>query len=219
MTAEEAIALITEQGVNHERTKLLSPGAQLIGQWLKSITAIDKSQAGGFSLIGEFATKKQKLEPGLFFLYSRFLCRKNEKKRTFTYDGKKILTDEEGVPILKEIEQATTYFDSRAILFDFDGENLEITNYIWLPTYQWAEKLWQPVEYWIDCQPRMEAKIDYWEAEVATRKVALEQAQERLKALKHQYSGANEELAPEISEWLQTAAVLGGKKSNRRAIA
>jgi hypothetical protein len=213
MTTEEAIDLAITKSATHKPARHEIPEARLIKQWLKSITAIDKSQAGGFSLVGDFAREKEELTPGLFLLYSAFEYKAIEKEmRPKRSDGRKFATDDTGNIIFEEVHNVIIHHHYRGILFDLDVNSLELVNYTRLPTYQWAKKLWKPVEQWLENQPYLEAKIKYWEAETAIREAALDEAKGRLAALKNQHQGANEELAPEISEWLQTAAVLGGKK-------
>jgi hypothetical protein len=85
-----------------------------------------------------------------------------------------------------------------------------------LPRKNWAKQLWWPIERWLEIQPNIQNKIEFWEAEVALRRGALQLAEQRLEALKRQAAADKEdELNAQTKEWLQTAAVLGTKKNDR----
>ena len=98
----------------------------------------------------------------------------------------------------------------RGILFDISNQACLI--YCRFLPEKWAKRLWKPIENWLEQQPNIEEKIAFWQQEVTLREAALEKAKSRLSALKNQHSGANKELAPELYQWLQTAAVIGGNK-------
>ncbi len=182
-------------------------------EWVKTITALEKSLSTGYSLIGEFWDKDKNLEPGLFLIFTLFSGQRTVQKLAYQRGSNgAILTDEEGRFITKE-ESCPEYFEERrGLLFDFDGNQANLQHFAWLPRNRWAKKLWFPVENWLEIQPNIQNKIKFWEAEVKLRTKALEQAQQRLEALKQQVSNDNEELDPQTKEWLQTGAVLGTKK-------
>jgi hypothetical protein len=212
MTTAEAIEIAEKLAANHKYSTLATPGGHLVKQWLKSVEGIDKTQPGGFSLVGKFVSKKEQLIPGLFLLFSQFQCWKLQKTQIPERDSKKrLITDDNGNIKFVEIDKEAVFWEFRGVLLDID-QDIELIYYTWLPARNWARELWPAVEEWLNNRPRLEVKIKYWEAEVLIREVALQEAKERLAALRNQYSGGNGELSPEASDWLQTAAVLGTKK-------
>ncbi|MCC3473966.1 MULTISPECIES: hypothetical protein [unclassified Microcoleus] len=182
-------------------------------QWIKSIKEIDKSVSTGYSLVGTFISESEELEPGLYLIFQEIDRRFFLKKTFVKWDRskKRMCEDENGNIIfeartVEEIETAR-----RAILFDFSGTSAELLHCTFLPQ-KWAKKLWEPITEWLESQPNLETKVKFWEAEVAERTDALRQAQQRLEALKRQIASDAKELDPETKKWLQTGAVLGGKK-------
>lgn len=217
MTTAEAIEIAERLTEEHRHSTLATPGAHLVKQWLKSVEGIDKTQPGGFSLVGKFFSKKEQLTPGLFLLFSQFQCRKVEKTQIPERDSnKRLITDDNGNIKFIETDREVVFWEFRGVLLDIDSENIELILYTWLPARNWARELWPTVEEWLNNRPRLEIKIKYWEAEVLIRCRALEEARQRLAALCNQYSGGNGELSPELSNWLQTAAVLGTKKATEQ---
>ena len=215
MKLTEAIKIIETQAANHPAAKW-TPKEPItkLKEWCKTITALDKSLSTGYSLVGEFQDKKKDLEPGLFLIFTVFSGQRMIPKQMYQRgkDGK-FLTNEEGQPITKEEHRPEYFEERRALLFDFDGGRTKLEHFTWLPRNRWAKELWFPVENWLEIQPNIEAKIEFWEAEVALRTKALHQAQQRLEALKRVSPGADTNLDLQTTEWLQTAAVLGTKKA------
>jgi hypothetical protein len=213
MTTAEAIEIAEKLAINHKNSTFATPGGHLVKQWLKSIEEIDKTQPGGFSLVGKFATKKEQLTSGLFLLFNQFQCRKIEKIQTPERDSsRRLITDDNGNIKFVEVGREIVFWEFRGILLDIDQDNIELIHYAWMPARNWARELWSAVEEWLNNRPRIEIKIKYWEAEVLIRRAVLEEAQHRLAALRNQYSGGNGDLSPEMSDWLQTAAVLSTKR-------
>ena len=215
MKLTEAIEIVESQAAKHPAAKSApkEPVTKL-KEWAKTITALDKSISTGYSLVGEFWDKKKELEPGLFLIFTLFSGRRIVPKLIPKLDKDyKPLKDDSGNAI-SEIADCTEYFeDRRALLFDFDGSQAKLEHFTWLPRNRWARQLWFPIENWLEIQPNIEAKIKFWEAEVALRSDSLRQAQERLDALKRQIVFGSDELDPGLNEWLKTAAVLGTKKA------
>jgi hypothetical protein len=58
-----------------------------------------------------------------------------------------------------------SYFEeARAALFDFDGKQLQLEYVRWdLPRKNWAKQLWWPIEQWLEVQPHIQNKIEFWE--------------------------------------------------------
>lgn len=200
-----------------EEEDKLEPNDILQKQWVKSISSIDKSVSTGYSLIGEFVSESEELKPGLYFVYQQFtrsfLVRKSFVKweTTGILRQRKMVKDENGNIVfeMREVEQSDTV--RRGILFDVsDRVNLIYCRFL---PQKWAKRLWKPIESWLEQQPYIEAKIEFWEKEVELRSGTLRQAQQRLDALKRQIATETEELEPQTKEWLQTAAVLGSKKA------
>ena len=191
-----------------------------IKEWCKSVTALDKSISTGYSLVGNFCDKKEELEPGLFLVFTLFSGRRTEVKTFFKRNEETLepLKDENG-HFIRETKEIMSYFEeARAALFDFDGKQLQLEYCAWdLPRKNWAKQLWWPIEQWLEVQPNIPNKIDFWEREVKLRSNALRQAQQRLDALKRQIAADAEDLSPQTKEWLQTAAVLGKKKGSSTA--
>jgi len=214
MKLSEAIEIVESQAASH-RAAACAPKESIskLKEWVKTITALDKSLFTGYSLVGEFWDKKKNLEPGLFLIFTVFSGHRTVPKQIYQRckDGI-FLTDEEGKLIAKEEKRPEYFEERRALLFDFDGSRAKLEHFAWLPRNRWAKQLWFPVENWLEIQPNIENKIDFWQAEVKLRSDALHQAQQRLEALK-QIATDNEELDPQTKEWLQTAAVLGTKKA------
>ena len=202
-----------------EETKL-EPNDTLKKHWVKSITSIDKSVSTGYSLVGEFIAESEELEPGLYLIYQEFnrLYIKEESFVKWETCGvlrqKKMVEDENGNIVfeIREVEECDTV--RRGILFDFsDRPSLIYCRFL---PQKWAKHLWKPIEAWLEQQPNIKAKIEFWEKEVALRTNALTQAQQRLDALKRQIAADSEDLDPQIKKWLQTAAVLGTKKATEK---
>jgi hypothetical protein len=215
MKLAEAIEIIESQAANH-RAAAYAPKEPVtkLKEWTKTITALDKSVSTGYSLVGEFCEKSKDLEPGLFLIFTLFSGQRTENKQVFDrgIDGE-FLTDEEGNLIRKEKIFPEYFEERRALLFDFDGSQAKLEHFAWLPRNRWAKKLWSPVEDWLEIQPNIQNKIEFWEREVNLRTNALAQAQQRLDALKQQIATDTEELDPQTKTWLQTGAVLGTKKA------
>ena len=219
MKLKEAIEIVENQAATHSSAKFApKEPVTKFKEWVKTITALDKSISTGYSLVGEFWDKKKDLEPGLFLIFTLFSGRRIVPKSIPKLDKDYTpLKDDSGNAIF-EISDCTEYFeDRRALLFDFDGNRAKLEHFTWLPRRNWARELWFPVTNWLEIQPNnIEAKIKFWETEVLQRTDSLRQAQQRLEALKRQTTDA-EELDPQTKEWLQTAAVLGNKKSSSTA--
>ena len=200
-----------------EEEDKLEPNDILKKQWVKSIEGIDKSINTGYSLIGEFVAESEELKPGLYLVYQEFarsfLVRKSFVKweKNGILGHRKMAEDENGNIVfeMREVEESNTV--RRGILFDF-SDRASLIYCRFLPQ-RWAKRLWKPIETWLEEQPNIEAKIEFWETEVTLRTDALRQAQQQLDALKRQIATDNEELDPGLNEWLKTAAVLGGKKA------
>lgn len=217
MKLTEAIETIEAQAAEHPAATSAPTGLHLRKdkEWVKTITALDKSTPDGYSLVGDFWKKSQDLEPGLFLIFTviagsravKVSCPKYEKR------GRNLVADEEGNVVFEEVDALEPFVERRGLLFDFDGENLTLLHFTWLPPRRWALELWEPIEAWLERQPNIETKIQFWEKEVALRTDALRQAQQRLDALKRQIAAEDEGLDPQTKEWLQTAAVLGTKKA------
>ncbi len=194
----------------------IEPNDTLTKQWVKSIQEIDKSVSTGYSLVGEFISESEELEPGLYLLYQQ-LNRSWIAEESFVIwerdsGGNRIMVEDDGGNIVfekRKVEQSKIV--TRGILFDF-SDRISLIYCRFLPE-RWAKRLWKPIEVWLEQQPNIEAKITFWEAEVALRADALNQAQQRLDALKRHTAAGSEELDPQIAEWLKTAAVLGNKKA------
>lgn|GEM_PF-6642655 len=217
MKLSEAIKIIETQAANHPAAASAPTGLYLRKdkEWIKSITALNKNTSDGYSLIGDFWKKTKDLEPGLFLIFtviagSRIVKESQPKRETGT---KNLLADEEGNIVFHEVDTLETFVERRGLLFDFDGQDLTLLFFTWLPSRQWARELWKPVEVWLEKQPNLRTKIEFWETEVVLRTDALNQAQQRLDALKRQVATEIKVLDPQTKEWLQTAAVLGTKKA------
>lgn len=200
-----------------EEEDKLEPNDLLKKQWVKSIEGIDKSVSTGYSLVGDFVAESEELTPGLYLIYQEFtrifLVEESFVKWEITgiLRQKRMAEDENGNLIfeMREVEKSDTV--RRGILFDFsDRANLIYCRFL---PQRWAKQLWKPTEGWLEQQPNIAAKIEFWEAEVELRTNSLRQAQQRLDALKRQIAIDSEELDPQTKQWLQTAAVLGNKKA------
>ena len=216
MKLTEAIETVESQAATHGAAKFApKESVTKLKEWVKTITALNKSISTGYSLVGDFCDKKKDLEPGLFLIFTLFSGHRTVPKQIFQRDSDcKFLTDKEGNLITKEEKRPEYFEERRALLFDFDGDRAKLEHFTWLPRNRWAKELWFPVENWLEIQPNLETKIKFWEAEVKLQGDALRQAQQRLEALKQQIATDTEELDPQIKEWLQTAAVLGNKKGS-----
>jgi len=214
MKLSEAIEIIQEQAKNHPAIASAPEKATKTKEWCKTITGLDKSLSTGYSLVGEFWGQKKDLEPGLFLIFTLFSGRRTVPKQVPQLDKDyQFLRDENG-EIIYKIDDCYEYFEERrALLFDFDGNRVKLEHFAWLPRNRWARELWFPVENWLEVQPNIEVKIDFWEREVKLRAEALRQAQQRLEALKQQIAADAEGLDSQTKKWLQTAAVLGTKKA------
>lgn len=192
------------------------PNDTLRRQWIKSVQGLDKSVSTGYSLIGDFVAESSQLEAGLYLIYQQFDRSFIVEKSLVKWDGmgrqKRMVEDADGNLIFerRKIEEVNTV--RRGILFDF-SDHISLVYCRFLPQ-NWAKRLWKPIETWLEQQPFIEAKIEFWEKEVELRTYALTQAQQRLDALKRQIATGNEDLDPQTKEWLQTAAVLGNKKGS-----
>jgi hypothetical protein len=216
MKLSEAIEIIETQAANHPAAASAPTGFYLRKdrEWIKSITALNKDTSDGYSLIGDFWKKTKDLEPGLFLIFtviagSRIVKESQPKRERGT---RNLLADEEGNIVFHEVNTLEPFVERRGLLFDFDGQDLTLLFFTWLPSRQWARELWKPVEVWLEKQPNIEAKIKFWEKEVELHREALRQAEQRLSALKRQIA-TDDELDPGLNEWLKTAAVLGTKKA------
>lgn len=198
-----------------EEEEKLEPNDTLTKQWIKSIQEIDKSISTGYSLVGEFISESEELEPGLYLLYQQL-------DRTWMVEGSFVKWERvEGNRRMVEDETGNIVFEKRKVekfktvrrgaLFDFSGQQITLIYCRFLPE-KWAKRLWGPIESWLEQQPNIAAKIEYWETEVELCTNSLRQAQQRLEALKQQIATDTEELDTQTKEWLQTAAVLGGTK-------
>jgi hypothetical protein len=214
MKLAEAIETVESQAANHPAsTWAPKESVTKRKEWVKTITALDKSISTGYSLVGEFWDKKKNLEPGLFLIFTLFGGQRIVLKQMFQRDSEgKFLINEEGNVVTKKEKRPEYFEERRALLFDFDGNQAKLEHFTWLPRNRWAKKLWPLVENWLEIQPNIETKIDFWEAEVVLRTDSLRQAQQRLDALKRQITTDTAELDPQTKEWLQTAAILGTKK-------
>lgn len=193
----------------------IEPNDTLTKQWIKSIQSIDKSVSTGFSLVGNFVSESEELEPGLYLIYQQ-LDRSFVVEKTFAkWEGgswqRKIVEDESGNIVFEKRKVEETKIVRRGILFDF-SDRASLIYCRFLPE-KWAKRLWKPIETWLEQQPHIETKIKFWEAEIALRTNSLRQAQQRLEALKRHVAADSAELDPETAEWLKTAAVLGNKKA------
>lgn len=201
-----------------EEEDKLEPNDTLRRQWIKSVQGLDKSISTGYSLVGNFVAESQQLEAGLYLIYQQFDRSFIVEKSCVKWEGigrqKRLAEDADGNIIfeMRKVEEVNTV--RRGILFDF-SDRINLVYCRFLPQ-NWAKRLWKPIEMWLEQQPFIEAKIEFWEAEVALRTDALTQAQQRLDALKGQIAADSEELDPQTKEWLQTAAVLGTKKATGR---
>ena len=214
MKLTEAIEIVEGQATTHPAAKWApKERTTKLKEWTKTITTLDKSLSTGYSLVGEFCDKKEELEPGLFLVFTIFSGQRVIPKQIYQRgsDGN-FLTDEKGQLITKEKMHPEYFEERRALLFDFDGSQIKLEHFTWLPRHRWAQQLWFPVENWLEIQPNIEAKIEFWQKEVLLRTDSLRQAQQRLEALKQQITTDTEELDPQTKKWLQTAAVLGAKK-------
>ena len=216
MKTSEAIEIVEAQAVaRYAGGTPAERGMSKIKEWCKSVTALDKSISTGYSLVGNFCDKIEELEPGLFLVWTLFSGRRPEVKSYFKRNEKTLepLRDEKG-GFIRETKEIMAYFEEpRALFFDFDGKQPQLEYCAWdLPRKNWAKKLWWPIEQWLEVQPNIPNKIDFWEREVELRSNALRQAQQRLDALKRQIVDDTQELDPQTKDWLQTAAVLGSKK-------
>jgi len=216
MKLNEALADILALAEEEDK---LEPNDTREKQWIKSIEGIDKSVSTGFSLVGNFVSESEELEPGLYLVYQQFVRSFVVEKTSAKWEGerwhRKIVSDESGNTIfeMRQVEETKTV--RRGILFDF-SDRVTLVYCRFLPE-KWAKRLWKPIENWLEQQPFIEAKIEFWEQEVALRADALRQAQQRLGALKQQIATDTDELDPQTKEWLQTAAVLGNKKGGSTA--
>lgn len=201
-----------------EEEEKLEPNDTLRKQWIKSVQGLDKSVSTGYSLVGDFVAESQQLEAGLYLIYQQFDRSFIVEKSCVKWYGigrqKKMAEDADGNIIfeMRKVEEVNTV--RRGILFDF-SDSASLVYCRFLPQ-NWAKRLWKPIETWLEQQPFIEAKIEFWEKEVELRTYALTQAQQRLEALKRQSVTKDEELDPQTSEWLKTAAVLGTKKATGR---
>ncbi|MEG3899779.1 MULTISPECIES: hypothetical protein [unclassified Microcoleus] len=228
MKLPEAIEIVEAQAASHPAAKFApcEPTERAIHkrkEWCKSITALDKTHSTGYSLVGDFLKKKEELEPNLFLLFTIFAGNRITKVSEPKWEYKDSMLvrkvypkDNEGNIVFHDVDRLTTFEERRALLFDYDGERATLQHFTWLPSRSWARDLWKPVETWLENQPNIATKIEFWEAEVAVRTDSLRQAQQRLDALKRQSATNGEELDPYTAEWLKTAAVLGTKKATGR---
>lgn len=220
MKLSEATEIIETQAANHPAAACAPTGVYLRKdkEWVKSITALNKDISDGYSLIGDFWKKTKDLEPGLFLIFTVItgsrIAKENQPKREA--GTRNLLADEDGNIVFHEVDILEPFVERRGLLFDFDGQDLTLLFFTWLPSRQWARELWKPVEVWLEKQPNIEAKIKFWEKEVELHTEALRHAQQRLSALKRQIATDTEELDSQTREWLQTAAVLGTKKATEQ---
>jgi hypothetical protein len=220
MKTSQAIEIVEAQALARYAGK--SPterGLFKIKEWCKNVAALDKSISTGYSLVGNFCDKREELEPGLFLVWTLFSGRRPEVKGYFKRNEETLepLRDEKG-NFIRETREIMAYFEEvRAVLFDFDGKQPQLEYCAWnLPRKNWAKQLWWSIEQWLEVQPNIQNKIEFWEAEVALRRSILQLAEQRLEALKRQAAADKEdELNAQTKEWLQTAAVLGTKKNDR----
>lgn len=201
-----------------EEEDKLEPNDTLRKQWIKSVQGLDKSVSTGYSLVGEFVAESEQLEAGLYFVYQEFVRSFILEKSCAKWEGvgsqRRLANDDSGNIIfeMRKVEETDTV--RRGILFDF-SDRVSLIYCRFLPQ-KWAKRLWRPIEAWLEQQPNIEVKIEFWEAEVTLRTYALNQAQQRLDALKRQVATDTEDLDSQTKEWLQTAAVLGTKKATGR---
>jgi len=164
MNLTEAIEITEGLAATHPAAKWTPKEyTNKLKEWCKTITALDKSISTGFSIIGDFVDKKKNLEPGLFLIFTIFSGRRMVPKQWYQRgeDGK-FLTNEEGQLIVRE-EMRPEYFEERrALLFDYDGSRVQLEHFAWLPRNRWAKELWFPIENWLEIQPNIETKIDFW---------------------------------------------------------
>ena len=221
MKLSEAIEIVEAQAVaRYAGGTPAERGMNKIKEWCKSVAALDKSVSTGYSLVGNFCDKKEELEPGLFLVFTLFSGRRAEVKSFFKRNEESLepLKDENG-HFIRETKEIMVYFEeARALLFDFDSKQPQLEYCAWdLPRKNWAKQLWWPIEQWLEIQPNVPNKIEFWEREVELRSNALRQAQQRLDALKRQIAAdtqeLDQELDPQTKKWLQTAAVLSTKKA------
>ncbi len=200
-----------------EEEDKLEPNDTLTKQWIKSIQEIDKSVSTGYSLVGEFISESEELEPGLYLLYQQLNRSWIVEESVVKWEGigsrsmRRIAEDENGNIVFEKRKVEKFNAVRRGILFDFSGQQVDLIYCRFLPE-KWAKRLWKPIEAWLEQQPNIEVKIKYWETEVELRTNSLHQAQQRLDALKRRAAINSEDLDPQTKEWLQTAAVLGNKK-------
>ena len=198
-----------------EEEDKLEPNDTLTKQWVKSIQGLDKSVSTGYSLVGEFVAESEQLEAGLYLVYQEFARSFVLEKSCVKWEGigsqRRMANDDTGNVIfeMRKVEETNTV--RRGILFDFSNE-VSLIYCRFLPQ-KWAKRLWKPIEAWLEQQPHIETKIEFWEAEVELRTNSLRQAQQRLNALKRQANTDTEDLDPQTKQWLQTAAVLSTKKA------
>jgi len=209
--------ILTDLLVLAEEEDKLEPNDRLTKQWIKSIQKIDKSISTGYSLVGDFISESEELEPGLYLLYQQFNRSWIVEKSFVKWEGvgsrnRRMVEDENGNIVFEKRKVEEFNIVRRGILFDFSGQRVNLIYCRFLPE-KWAKRLWKPIENWLEQQPFIEAKIEFWEKEVALRTDALRQAQQRLDALKQQIATDTEELEQQTKQWLQTAAVLGTKKA------
>ncbi len=200
-----------------EKEDKLEPNDTLKKQWIKSIEGIDKSVSTGYSLVGNFVAESE-VEAGLYLIYQEFARSYVVEKSFVKWDGigrqRRMVEDESGNIVFEKRKVEETDTVRRGILFDV-SDRVSLIYCRFLPQ-KWAKRLWKPIEAWLEQQPNIEAKIIFWEAEVALRTDSLRQAQQRLDALKRQVATDSEEIDPQLNEWLKTAAVLGTKKRPRK---
>ena len=219
MKLSEAIEVIEAQAAMHPAAASApkEPHTYKRKEWCKTISTLDKSYSDGYSLVGDFIDKKKELEPGLFLIFTLFAGQRILQELAPKWvNGKKLLDEDKNI-IFHEVDRLCPFEERRGLLFDFDGTRATLQYFTWLPPRRWAIELWKPIETWLELQPNIETKIEFWEAEVKLRSDALHQAQQRLEALKQRIATDDEELDPQTKEWLQTAAVLGNKKGNSTA--
>lgn len=195
----------------------IQPNDALTKQWVKSIQGIDKSVSTGYSLVGDFISESDELEPGLYLLYQQFNRSWIVEESFLKWEGvgtrnRRMVKDENGNVVFEKRKVETFNTVRRGTLLDFSSQ-ISLIYCRFLPE-KWAKRLSKPIESWLEQQTFIETKIEFWEKEVALRADALRQAQERLEALKQLIASDAEALDPQTKEWLQTAAVLGNKKSS-----
>jgi hypothetical protein len=194
----------------------LEPNDTLKKQWIKSIHGLNKSFLDGYSLVGDFVAESEQLEAGLYLIYQEFTRSWVVEKSCVKWEGmaskKRMAEDGNGNIIFekRKVEESCTV--RRGVLFDF-SDRVSLIYCRFLPQ-RWAKRLWKPIEAWLEQQPNIGAKIEFWKKEVELRAYALSQAQSRLEALKrHTVTQQSEEEDRQLNEWLKTAAILGSKKA------